>query len=144
MLRPFFTLIPLLATILFSHPAAAETYGPDFARFTIKPEPGWTAKAVTSGVQLTNDKSVLIFQVVKSSGMSPEEFAKRLINDAQIENASYSTEDEVCTIDGRKSGVKIRILLSQLDSKDEIAICSFSGDDEEAMQRMVTSIDDAQ
>ncbi len=133
----------LLATmLLFSAKAMAQNWGPDFAKFTVTPEAGWTASAVDSGVQLTNNKSVLIVQVVKASGMKPEDFAKAVVAKAGISDPNYSTDSEGCKMVGKKDGTEITMIF--VSDNDNMAIFTLSGPDTDAMSKMMGTLKDVE
>ena len=140
-MKKLLSLALLAAMLIFSSKAMAQSWGPDFAKFNITPEAGWTASAVDSGVQLTNNKSVMIVQVVKSGGMKPEDFAKAVVAKAGITDPKYTSSDEGCKMVGKKEGQEITMVLVADD--DKMAIFTLSGPDSEAMGKMMESLQDA-
>ncbi|MBR3663848.1 MAG: hypothetical protein IKN64_04235 [Desulfovibrio sp.] len=140
-MKKLFSLLLLSAMLLVSSHAMAQSWGPDFAKFTVTPAAGWTSSPVENGVQLTNNKSVLIIQVVKSSGATPEAFAKAVVAKAGISDPKYTTDSDSCKMVGKKDGTEMTMIF--VSAEDNIVIFTTSGPDTDAMGEMMGSLKDA-
>ncbi|MBQ7584894.1 MAG: hypothetical protein IJU40_01425 [Desulfovibrionaceae bacterium] len=140
-MKKILLLLVLALSLTFASQALAETYGPDFARFTVTPPAGWTATAMDGGVQLTNGKSALVITVVKDPGMGLEDFAKAVAQQAGIENSKVESANGMVKVTGKKSGADLQVYLAKDEGK--IAVFTLAGPEVEAMQKIIETVEDA-
>ena len=141
-MKKLLSLFILAVSLIFASQAIAASYGPDFAKFTIKPLPGWTATEISQGVQVTNGKSALAIVVVKDPGMSLEDFAKAVVQQAGVTDAEYDTSDkDLVTVKGKKDNTKLAFVLTKADGN--IVNCTLAGPDTDDMMKIIDSLEDA-
>ena len=141
-MKKILALMILALSLVFATESMAETYGPDFARFTIKPAAGWTASPVEAGVQVTNGKSVMVINVVKDPGIPLKQFAEVVVQQAGLTGAAVSEEGDQAIIKGKKDGVDLAFVLTKAEGN--IVNCTFTGPDIDDMRAMLDTLEDAE
>ena len=133
----------LLATMLCATFALADTYGPEGAKFTLTPQPGWTAKAIDSGVQLQKGNSVLVINVAPHGGAELTAIADGVITASGLTDAKKDKDDDTVIIVGKKDGVDLKIILVKADDKNMVSF-TMAGSETDDMSKMIDSIKDVE
>ena len=137
----------LVACLAWTVPglAATQTFGPDFARFTVDVPDGWTAKPNDGGCQITapDGGTSVSIQVQKSGGKSASELAGLISK--QMGGKVVKTEDEgpnQTTVYAEIDGVRVALMI--IVDGDKFAAFTMAGSDAEAMKKIAASVADAQ
>ena len=137
------SLLILCLALSFASVAKAQSYGPDFAKFTLTPQEGWTAQAIDSGVQLSNGQTVATIQVVKSEGNAPEALTKGVVQVLKIADAKFSTDEDSCTAEGTLNGKPIFLIITELDKEKALSV-AIIGTDRMPVSKMIETIKDVE
>jgi hypothetical protein len=141
----------ILASLLFvaclgfacNASAAVQEFGPDFARFTIDVKDGWTAQAIDNGVQVAKaDQScVIAITVVKSNGMTAENFCKGVVEAAGVKDAKEVSKDgSTCSYSGSKDGVNM-VITTAIEG-EKAAVFVIGGTNLEASSEIIDTLKD--
>lgn len=140
------TTLCLVACLALAHQALAapQTFGPDFARFSVDVPNGWTAKSNDGGCQITSGDggSSLSIQVHKNGGKSATELAKAIGEQmggkvVKMEENAPNQTNLYCELDGVRVAVMITV------DGDQFVALTMAGSDTDTMQKIAASLADA-
>ena len=145
-MKKFVTALCLAGCLSLAAPsfAAVQTFGPDYAKFTVDVPDGWKATPNDGGCQLVSpdEKSSFSVQVQKSGGKSAAEVTKiigketgwKILKTEDINPSQTYVEAEV-------DGVKIKF--SVIVDGDKFCAITMAGPDEATMTKIMQTFDGA-